>query len=249
MDTQRAVVGVVVLAVTGGVALWQLERDSAPQSVSVTASACSTRPSTGIDESRLDDIRAEAGQISTVSEPGYAPGSTDALLAQSSRIALLTVAERDLPRQLASAPAIEGATQPGADYPLLPVPPSVARVVRRVTFETTRTFKGMVPSCITFDVPGGSAGAFRTVAAGFPARLRVGDRVLALLEDHVHGVPGLPWAGEMLPVAADGTVRFPFGGGETVDVDTWMPSPLALTKPKPPPAAGCGPAGCVPPPP
>ena len=149
------------------------------------------------------------------------------LVANYTEIAAVHVVGPDLPHERPYGAAIGSldANQPIPRDPALASaqqngPPEVSRVVR---VATDRVIKGSVPHCLALDIPGGVANGHRTTNADYPLVIRIGDRLLVFFSPL--GPPGNRQVepGVIAAVAPDGTVVVPFGGYETVNVDTWQP--------------------------
>lgn len=197
--------------------------------VPVTAAAATNSPCQlprDRDESRRPPVDNETGDENVTSEyPTYPDLSTDAIVDQFNFVWVMEAVGRDA-AVTARQSHFAGALESGTSTP--PVEAAATgggrpTVVRPARFEIQRVIQGPSAQCVALDVPGGSVGSNRVVTPLFPARLEVGVRVLSF---------GLGVSGDasspvrvqhMLVVNPDGTVVLPFGGQETVDVDTWQP--------------------------
>ena len=244
--------GIATLGIGAGVAVWLVVNrpNSLRVAVGATAITSSTTTSTpgptsttsstvapdctiAADHTDTSDKSVQdnppdfqgGGEATTGGSP--VPGSTKELVADYTAIAAVHVVGRDLPHERPYGAAIGSfdANQPTLQDPAMASaeqngPPEVSRVVR---VATDRAIKGSVAHCLAIDIPGGVANGHQTTNANYPPVIRIGDRLLVFFSPL--GPPGHRQVepDDIAAVAPDGTVVVPFGGHETVNVDTWQP--------------------------
>jgi hypothetical protein len=159
----------------------------------------------------------------------FSNGSSDELLQYYEAFAVLQVVSRGVPTAIAD-PGVFGA-RPSRQHP----PPGTGEndfeVIRPARFAVVRQLKGSIPDCLDLDVPGGTVESISS--SGFAPAFGVGDRMLAFVSLHDDTGAPAPWVNLLLPDDKDGLVTLPFGGRDRLNIDTWVPSALALAPAKP----------------
>lgn len=183
---------------------------------------CQADRDIGAADYSASDGSSEPGDVISGSISDYGGGTTDQNLHLYDGIAVLTVVGRDKAKVASDSDSRAAGSSDDN--------PDTKTVVRVIRFQTDRSLKGDVPACVEFTVPGGRAkdanGKFiATSDSRYPEKIQVGDRALALLTDQ----PAPLHIGTLLLADKSGDVVLPFGGGETVNIDTWQPSAEATS--------------------
>lgn len=140
-------------------------------------------------------------------------------------VALLTVTDRLPPTTvvgastgyavaLGSAPKVTAADQAGQSI----LSPSQPEVMRPTALVLDQLIKGVLPSCVKLDIPGGKAGTFVTVDSLTPSVLPIGAKVLVLATGSYGSAQHPLRIGEMAIVSSENLVQLPYGGGSDLDV-------------------------------
>jgi hypothetical protein len=154
----------------------------------------------------------------------FSGGPSDQLLRQWEAFAVLQVVSRGIPTAIAD-PREFGA-RPSRQHPPPGPGESDFEVIRPTRFAVVRPLKGSIPDCLDLDVPGGTVGSVSS--DGFAPAFGVGDRMLAFFMLHDDSGAPAPWANIMLLADKNGLVTLPFGDRDRLNVDTWVPSDVAL---------------------